>query len=141
MNFTRLLELVGDEPVFDSAVLLAGPVNPADLRRQLSRWTKAGRLIQLRRGVYTLAPPYQKIKPHPFLIANRLLPASCVSLQSALDYYGLIPDVVHGVTSVTTRRPHRWQTPLGDFIFHHIKPAWLRGYRRLEVSQIGRAHV
>jgi hypothetical protein len=67
-------------------VLLAGPVNPADLRRQLSRWTKAGRLIQLRRGVYTLAPPYQKIKPHPFLIANRLLPASYVSLQSALDY-------------------------------------------------------
>ena len=69
MNFTRLLELVGDEPVFDSAVLLAGPVNPADRRRQLSRWTKAGRLIQLRRGVYTLAPPYQKITPHPFLIA------------------------------------------------------------------------
>ena len=67
-------------------MLLAGPVNPADLRRQLSRWTKAGRLIQLRRGVYTLAPPYQKIKPHPFLIANRLLPASYVSLQSALDY-------------------------------------------------------
>ena len=134
MNFTRLLELIGDEPVFDSAVLLAGPVNPADLRRQLSRWTKAGRLIQLRRGVYTLAPPYQKIKPHPFLIANRLLPASYVSLQSALDYYGLIPDVVHGVTSVTTRRPHRWQTPLGSFIFHHIKPTWLHGYRRLEVS-------
>jgi hypothetical protein len=86
VNFTRLLKLVGDEPVFDSAVLLAGPVNPADLRRQLSRWTKAGRLIQLRRGVYTLAPPYQKIKPHPFLIANRLLPASYVSLQSTLDY-------------------------------------------------------
>ena len=42
--------------------------------------------------------------------------------------------MAHGVTSVTTRRPHRWQTPLGDFIFHHIKPAWLRGYRRLEVS-------
>jgi predicted transcriptional regulator of viral defense system len=125
VNFTRLLELVGDEPVFDSALLLAGPVNVPDLRRQLTRWTKAGRLIQLRRGVYALAPPYQKIKPHPFLIANRLLPASYVSLQSALDYYGLIPDVVHGVTSVTTRHPHRWQTPMCDFIFHHIKPAWL----------------
>jgi len=61
-------------------------LNPADLCRQLSRWTNAGRLIQLRRGVYTLAPPYQKIKPHLFLIANRLLPASYVSLQSALDY-------------------------------------------------------
>jgi hypothetical protein len=141
VNFARLLELVGDEPVFDSAVLLAGPVNPADLRCQLSRWTKAGRLIQLRRGVYTLAPPYQKIKPHPFLIANRLLPASYVSLQSALDYYGLIPDVAHGVTSVTTKRPHRWQTPLGSFIFYHIKPTWLHAYRRLEVSVCLRRHA
>ena len=33
MNFTRLLELIGDEPVFNSAVLLAGLVNPADLYR------------------------------------------------------------------------------------------------------------
>ena len=57
MNFTRLLELIGDEPVFDSAVLLAGPVNPADLRRQLSRWTKAGCrtavLCELLRGALT----------------------------------------------------------------------------------------
>ena len=63
MNFARLLELIGDEPVFDSAVLLAGPVNPADLRRQLSRWTKAGRrtavLCELLRGALTWAesPP------------------------------------------------------------------------------------
>ena len=42
--------------------------------------------------------------------------------------------MVHSVTSVTTKRPHRWQTPLGSFIFHHIKPTWLHGYRRLEVS-------
>ena len=41
-------------------MLLAGLVNLADLRRQLSRWTKAGRLIQLRRGVYTLAPPTRR---------------------------------------------------------------------------------
>jgi hypothetical protein len=63
VNFTRLLELIGDEPVFNSAVLLAGPVNPADLRRQLSRWTKAGCrtavLCELLRGALTWAesPP------------------------------------------------------------------------------------
>jgi hypothetical protein len=66
-------------------VLIAGLVNPADLCRQLSRWTKANRLIQLRRAAYTLAPTYQKIKALPFLIANRLLPVSHVSLQSTLD--------------------------------------------------------
>ena len=44
MEFSRLIELVGDEPVFGTEILLAGPVDPNDVRRQLSRWVKAGRL-------------------------------------------------------------------------------------------------
>jgi hypothetical protein len=67
MEFEQLLEIVGNEPVFETSLLLAGDVDPADVRRQLSRWTKAGRLYQLRRGLYALAPPFQKVKPHPFL--------------------------------------------------------------------------
>ena len=62
MEFARLLEIVGDEPVFETGLLLAGDVAPTAVRRQLSRWTKAGRLYQLRRGLYALAPPFQKIK-------------------------------------------------------------------------------
>lgn len=134
MEFAKLLESVGDEPVFDSAVLLAGPVNPAALRVQLSRWVAAGKLIQIRRELYTLAPPYQKVKPHPFLVANRLAPASCVSCQSALAYYGLIPEYVAATTSVTPARPGRWDTPLGRFVFQHLKQEHFHGYRRVEVS-------
>ncbi|MFH1314516.1 MAG: type IV toxin-antitoxin system AbiEi family antitoxin domain-containing protein, partial [Candidatus Eisenbacteria bacterium] len=78
MEFLELIEIVGDEPVFETGLLLAGEVDPADVRRQLSRWTKAGRLYQLRRGLYALAPPFQKVKPHPFLIANRMVRASYV---------------------------------------------------------------
>ncbi|MDX1520290.1 MAG: hypothetical protein R3264_01525, partial [Anaerolineae bacterium] len=114
MNFEKLIEIVGDEPVFETGLLLAGAVNPADVRRQLSRWTAAGRLIQLRRGLYALAPPYQKTPPHPFLIANRMVPGGTyVSLQTALSHYGLIPEYVPVTTSVTTSRPGRWDTPLG----------------------------
>lgn len=65
---------MGDEPVFEAGLLLAGDVDPSDVRRQLSRWVNAGRLYQLRRGLYALAPPFQKIRPHPFLVANRLVP-------------------------------------------------------------------
>src|SRR6185369_8767235 len=105
MEFAKLLQIVGNEPVFETGLLLAGAVDPKDVRRQLSRWTKAGRLFQLRRGLYALAPPFQKIKPHPFVIANRLMPGSYVSNQSALAHYGLIPEYVPVVTSVTTARP------------------------------------
>jgi hypothetical protein len=109
-------------------------VTPADVRRQLSRWTASGRLYQLRRGLYALAPPYQRVKPHPFLIANRMVRASYVSLHSALAYYGLIPEYVPVVTSVTTDRPARWDTPLSSYAFRHTKTELFRGYRLVEVS-------
>ncbi len=134
MKFDKLLQAVGDEPVFETGLLLAGHVDPADVRRQLSRWTKQKKLYRLKRGLYTLAPPYQKVKGHPFLIANRMMPASYVSLQSALAFYELIPEYVPQTTSVTGRRAGVWRTPLGQYIFRRIQPALLWGYAQQEVS-------
>ena len=141
MDFVRLVKLVGDEPVFESSLLLAGEVDARDVRRQLSRWSKAGRLYQLRRGLYTLAPPFQKIKPHPFVLANRMARGSYISCQSALAHYGLIPEYAPVSVSVTTARPGRWETPLGVFEFHHIKTDWLRGYRLIELGGGQKAFV
>lgn len=129
MKFADLIRLVDHEPLFDTGLLLAGDVVAADVRRQLSRWTESGRLYQLRRGLYALAPPFQKVKPHPFLVANRLVRGSYVSCQSALGHHGLIPEHVPTVTSVTTGRPGARATPLGRYDFRHIKPDVHRGYQ------------
>lgn len=134
MEFKRLLQIVGDEPVFETGLLLTGAVNPSHVRRQLSRWARSGQIYRLRRGLYALAPPYQKVKPHPFLIANRMSRGSYVSLQSALAYYGLIPEYVPLVTSVTTARPGRWETPLGVFEFRHLKANLFFGYRQRDLG-------
>ena len=134
MNFGRLIEVVGDDPVFESSLLLAGEVNPAALRLQLSRWTRAGRLYQLRRGLYALAPPYRKTKPHPFSAANAMKRASYVSCQSALAFYGLIPEYVPVTVSVTTGRPGRRETPLGVFEFRHIKQGLFRGFKATDLG-------
>ncbi len=141
MEFTELLKIVGDEPVFTTGFLLAGDVAVKDVQRQLARWTSSGRLIQLRRGLYALAPPYRKTKPEPFLIANRLVRASYVSCQSALAFYGLIPEYVPTVTSVTTRRPWVYETPLGAFIFRHIKTELFWGYQLVDLGQGQQAFV
>ncbi len=130
MRFEDLLAAVGDEPLFETGFLLAGDVDPANVHRQLSRWVKAGRLYQLRRGLYAVAPPFQRIYPHPFLVANRLVPGSYVSLQSALGHFALIPESVPVTTSVTTGRPGHWDTPLGTYLFRHIQPDFLTGFRR-----------
>jgi predicted transcriptional regulator of viral defense system len=134
MEFERLLELVGDDPVFETALLLAGKVNPEIVRMQLARWMNSGRVHQLRRGLYMIAPPYQKVKPHPFMVANRMQRASYVSGQSALAFYGLIPEVVPVTLSVTAGRPERLDTPLGVFEFRHVKPGLLRGYRMTDLG-------
>ncbi len=141
MKYRKLLEIVQDEPVFESGLLLSGDVDPALLHQQLSRWTRAGRLIQVRRGLYTLAPPFRKVDPHPFLIANHLMRSSYVSCQSALAWFGLIPESVPVITSVSTIRPHRWDTPVGSFIFRHIRTGLFTGYRRLEVTTSQAAYL
>lgn len=130
MKFEDLLAIAGDEPLFETGLLLAGDAKPADVHRQLSRWVVAGRLQQLRRGLYTLAPPYRKVLPHPFLVANRLVPGSYVSLQSALGHYALIPESVPVTTSVTVGRPGRWETPLGTCDYRHLQADLFAGYRR-----------
>jgi predicted transcriptional regulator of viral defense system len=135
MDFSSIQEIAGREPVFETGLLLAGRVDPANVRRQLSRLVASGRLIQLRRGLYALAPPYRKVRPHPFLIANRMVRASYVSRQSALEYYGMIPEHVPVVTSVTTSRPWRRETPMGTFEYRHIKLDFFHGYRTVELRE------
>ncbi len=135
MKWDELLQIVGREPIFHSSILIAGGVDPVDLGRQLSRWVKSGNLIQLRRNIYVLSERYQKTRPHPFHVANRLKRASYVSLQSALEYYGLIPEYVPSVTSITTGRPEELLTPLGAFIFKHIKKVLFSGYQSVDLGE------
>jgi len=134
MRFDDLLAFVSKQPLVETGLLLAGAVDPADVRRQLSRWVQAGRVIQLRRGLYALAAPYQQIPPHPFLIANSLLPGSYVSLQSALAYFGLIPEYVAQTLSMTTQRPARWRNALGDFRFQHLATHLFFGYQQVSFT-------
>ena len=135
MKYSELLNITRSNPVFSSSFLLAGRGAANSVRRQLDRWVKSGRILQLRRGVYAVAPPYQAEAPHPFLVANHLRKPSYVSMQSALSYYGMIPESVPVTTSITTGRPEELQTPLGRFVFRHIKKAAFFGYNQREISR------
>ena len=141
MKFQDLIAIVAEEPVFETGLLLAGPGDPAHVRRQLSRWVRAGRVQQLRRGLYALAPPWRKRIPHPFLVANRLAPDSYVSGLSALAFAHAIPEYVAEVTSVTARRPHVRKLPLGRYSFRHLKAGLLFGYRQVDLGEDQQAFV
>ena len=134
MKFDELSSLVPPYGLFRTGQILAGQARTADINRQMDRWRKSGRLLQLRRGVYALPEPYAKQSPHPFLVANILKRASYVSLQSALAHYGMIPEFVPTTTSVTTGRPETLSTPLGRFQYRHVSMHLFNGFHEIEIS-------
>jgi predicted transcriptional regulator of viral defense system len=133
MKFASLLEKVSDLPVFTVRFLSAGG-NLAQIRLQINRWVKDGRIIRLHKGIYALAEPYRKVIPEPFCIANSLKSASYVSLHSALSWYEMIPEFVPAVTSITTGRPQTIETPLGRFEFRHVSKKYFWGYQQVKLK-------
>ena len=70
-------------------------------RNSLTRWVKKGYLIRLRQGYFAFSE--YKSKPDYFLyFANRIYRPSYISLHTALSFYGMIPEAVVQITSVTT---------------------------------------
>ncbi|KEC82733.1 MULTISPECIES: type IV toxin-antitoxin system AbiEi family antitoxin domain-containing protein [Acinetobacter] len=91
--------------------------NPND---KISRWIKAGTLIPLQRGLYLVGDLWRNSTPCLPLIANHLYGPSCVSLDYALSWHGIIPEKVVEITSVTTKRSLSIENTLGRFSYHTI---------------------
>lgn len=112
----------------------------ADLKKLLSikvdntayktaeRLSKKGILKRLRKGIYafTLSPPSD------FEKANSLYTPSYLSLESALSFYGIIPQFVYTITSVTPRKTNHLIVQGKEFAYVHINPACYFGYSRKE---------
>lgn len=134
MVFQQVVTQLSNLPLFESGLLYAGAHSRQQVQRQLADWARTGKIVQLRRGLYTLTKPYQKRSPHSYLIANQLVAGSYVSLHSALSYYDLIPEHVAVVTSATTGRPGKWQNPYGYFRYYHLQPALFFGFQYCQVT-------
>lgn len=68
-----------------------------------------------------------------YLIANRIYSPSYISFEAALSFYNLIPEGVYTITSATTLKTKSFSTPSGKFVFRHIRPALMFGYKLVEV--------
>jgi predicted transcriptional regulator of viral defense system len=134
MNWNEFLNIVSKLPVIDTENLLAGVSDPAAIQVQISRWKEAGKIIQLKRGVYLLAEPYRKIEPYDPYIAAILRKPSYISLEKALEYHNLIPEAVSAYTSVTPKRKARYVSREGIFNYSHIKKSLFWGYDSVTVD-------
>lgn len=93
-------------------------------RQFLRRYAKKEFVVKLRAGLYIMED-----RPHSlYAIANRLYQPSYVSLEKALSFYNLIPEIVYTITSVTTKASREFITPKGAFSYQKIKRQVFTGY-------------
>jgi len=128
MEFEKLLKKVSGLAVIDTEALYSGAAKRASIEIQLSRWHKAGKLIQLKRGLYVLSETYRKTEIYGPAVAAVLHRPSYLSLEKAMEFHDLIPERVTVYTSVTSNRPAVFKTGLGDFGYTHIQKSFFWGY-------------
>lgn len=103
-------------------------------RNNLSRWTKRGLLIRLRQGYFTF-PEYKGKRDYNYYFANRIYRPSYISLHTALAFYGMIPESVIQITSVTSLKTASFKNELGEYSYNSVNENLMFGYELKPIEE------
>ncbi len=112
-----------ETPYVDAQTLLTLLADYRKPRERILRMVKNKELIRLKNGFYLIADKIgQGAERHiPYeQVANLLYGPSYVSLEWALSFYGMIPERVHSITSMTLGKHKEYHTPVGDFVYYRL---------------------
>ncbi len=106
-------------------------------RNNFVRWSQKGYLIRLRRGLYSFAE-LQSVPEMATYFAARIYKPSYISLHSALSHYGLIPESVSRITSVTSLKTAAFRNEFGEYAYKSVREDLMFGYepRRLANGRV-----
>ena len=134
MDFRKKLKKYAEAPISRHLVLelLTEYKSPND---KISELIKSEALISIRRGLYIAGPKLDLPTPEPFLIANHLRGPSYVSLDSALSYWGMIPERAYEISSVTIKTSKLYKSSIGRFSYKQLKtPYYSYGIKSIKFS-------
>lgn len=134
MGFRKMIKEYAEIPISRHLILdlLSDYQRPND---KISELLKSEALIAIRRGLYITGPKMDLPTPTPFLIANHLRGPSYVSLESALSYWGMIPERTYEISSVTIKISKLYKTPAGRFNYQQLKiPYYSYGIKNIAYS-------
>ena len=126
MRYQNFREQLKNFTVFSLADIRK--IEPEFYRSRLNEWQKKGYIKKLRRDYYIFSDTALN-EGVLFLIANHLYTPSYVSFETALSHYGLIPEGVYSITSISSKKTARFQTPIAQFNYHRLMPNLFFGYR------------
>lgn len=113
----ELRNIIGCEE-FDYQVLISALSAYASPRDKITSLLRSGVIIRIKKGLYIFGEEYRRELYCSELLANLIYGPSYVSLEYALSYYGMIPERVETITSVTPGRARSFDTPVGRFSYH-----------------------
>ena len=106
--------------VFDFQVLMDVLNIYRKPRDVVTRLLAGGIIIRIKKGLYCFEDALRRRPVSREYVANLIYGPSYVSLEYAMCYHGLIPEQVHTVTSVTSKRSRGFDTPLGEFSYRML---------------------
>ena len=104
---------------FDINVLSSVFPETKHITEKARKLVSDGKIIRLKQGMYVASPEETGKVINRNLIANHIYGPSYVSLQTALRHYGLIPERVHLIQSLTTKHSRNFETPIGNFNYEY----------------------
>jgi hypothetical protein len=141
MNLRRKIKAYTNAPLTHNVVMeaLSSYGRPND---KISEMIRSGELLALRRGLYVPGPELDLPIPDLFLVANHLRGPSYISLESALSHWGLIPERVYEISSVTIKTTKTYDTPIGRFSYEHLTtPYYSFGIRSVRLTEFQTALI
>lgn len=104
---------------------------PGTIPTAVYRWMKAGRIIQLKRGLYMSRRFFELHRSDPGFspaVSAIISPQSYISLEFILQRAGILTEVTYPVTAVTPKNAHVIENTLGTFSYRHIKSSLYSGF-------------
>ncbi len=108
-------------------------IHPMFNRRNYSEWQKAGYIVPLRQGWYAFAD-YMNKPDYARYFASKIYAPSYISLHTALSFYGMIPEAVVTITSITTCKTTQFENIFACYSYQTIKPSLFWGYEPKQMS-------
>ncbi len=123
MSFGQKLRRVIQHDIFgqEELRLIYPDASDASLHSGISRALSAKEVIKLKRCLYLFSKDFQINSISKFKIANKIYDPSYVSFESALSFYGLIPEAVYETTSACfLRKSKNFTNELGEFSYNYV---------------------
>ncbi len=119
LGIVKLHKIIGREE-FDYPQLVSALSYYRAVTQKINELLKSQEIIRVKKGLYVFGPDYRQGPICKENLANLIYGPSCISLEYALSFYGLIPERVETITSVTPKRDKEFMTPIGRFTYRYL---------------------